>query len=299
MSVPRIAVSLAVVALSGAALSAAAANGCKLEREASLPAHLAADDRLVVDARVEGRPVAFLFSPALAYSALTSATAEQASSPIFEQRRRSAFHDGTKLTRETMVSNLDIGNMSYVNQYMPVLESGAVPDGIGGIVGANLLRHDDIEVDLTGGMVSIYAPSRCGQTPVYWAKDWFELPVRATGEGDRLIASITANGKPLQAMIDFGAGRSVLTPAAAASVLGSSSTTKGDIGSLAIGSITFHAVSVDVRPFAPADIAPGEAAPAADMLIGMHEFKRLRTYVDYTDGKLAFTLAGNEAAAGR
>ena len=294
MSFPRIAPYLCGVALSGLAVNAAAADGCRLEREASMPAHLAGDDRLVVDARVENKPVTLLFSPSLTYSALTEAAASQAALPIFEQRRRSVFHDGQKLARETEVSDLDIGSMSYVNQYMPVLEARAVPDDVSGVLGGNLLRGDDIEVDLTGGVVSIYAPSRCGQTPVYWAKEWFELPVRVTGEGDRLIASVTANGKPLQALIDFGTARSVLTPAAAASILGSSGTTQGDIGSLTLGSVTFRAVTVDVHPFAPADAAPG-TAPAADMLIGMHELKRLRVYVDYADAKLAFTLAGSVA----
>lgn len=90
-----------------------------------------------------------------------------------------------------------------------------------GLLGANLLDFADLEIDLAGGKLTLFKADHCGKAMLaYWVKDGSEYNVADLDQSDsrydrRTFLSATINGKEVRALLDSGAGATVLSRSAA------------------------------------------------------------------------------------
>jgi hypothetical protein len=295
----------------------ASADGCKLNRIATIPAHLSADDTLLLDGSLNGTPAPLQISTYLGYTAVTASAVRQFSLPRSNIEGSGLFFYGRGLSEKTVVAALGIGSVTLHNETLPVLPAAADrPDATVAVLGGPLLRQNDLEVDAPGGAVYLYERNGCSRAPVYWAPEWFELPLQV-GDGMRPYVYLTLDGKQVRAVIDTGTARSVLTAAAAHDLFGLDGSSPGmqtlgthigadgfsrteyryDFGAALVGGITFHNLSLDIWPIHQT-FANGQAShinaydkDQPDMFLGMRELKRFHFYIDYANAKMYFTLA--------
>jgi predicted aspartyl protease len=93
--------------------------------------------------------------------------------------------------------------------------------GASGLIGQSLLHQTDVEYDLAGGLVRLVKPDGCKTTDmVYWAKEGTPYSKVAldwrNNEDTHTRITITVNGVKLLALLDTGAGTSLITEKAAA-----------------------------------------------------------------------------------
>jgi len=90
-----------------------------------------------------------------------------------------------------------------------------------GLLGANLLDFADLEIDLAGGKLTLFKADHCGKAMLaYWVKDGGEYNVADLDPSGqtydrRTFLSVTINGKEVRALLDSGAGVTVLSRSAA------------------------------------------------------------------------------------
>jgi hypothetical protein len=319
MRIGSILTSLLVIGFSGAA---ARADECKLEQFASIPAHLTADDELLLDATLNGTTVKLDMSTYLPFSALGSATVDRMGLPRVTTHS-GAYYFGRELSDRTQVPTLAFGGIKIEDEPAPILPATADrAGGPDGVLGSALWRQYNIEVDLAGGVVRMFKPNGCNRAPVYWAQEWFELPLEV-GRGRRLAAYLQVDGKNLHAVLDTGSPHSVLTATAAQAEFGLGPESPGmeslgshigpdgfprpqyrhTIGTLVLGSVTLRNVQADVWPIHPTYVqgTGGHIALSdrdqPELFVGMHELKKFRFYVDYGAGRMYFTLASAKPSA--
>jgi hypothetical protein len=281
---------IAFCALSALSAGRAAAEGCALERASTIPIHFSADDRLLADATIDGRKATLLVAPDVAYTAFTPAATRSYGLPLSGQRRESIFYHGVKLETLARVARVSVGGTAIEDAFLPVLPDSVAGDDPAGIVGGDFLGRYDIEIDPAGGAINLFKPNTCAASPVYWAKAWFELPIRVDSKR-RVDATITLDGKPVDAAIDLAATRSVLSPEAASGLFGvAAGEPTHRFASLTLGGITLHNVEAAIGPAAAADAIPGSSG-APQFRLGMHELRKLRFFLDYETGKMLFTIA--------
>ncbi|MDR3418946.1 MAG: aspartyl protease family protein [Nevskia sp.] len=191
---------------------------------------------------------------------------------------------------------------------------------VGGNLGANVLAKQDLELDPGAGKVRLYARDRCRTPALDLArKDVQALPLEL--EHNLISIAVTLDGKPLRALIDTGASSSVLSLDVARELFGlspdspgvqrsaESSTLDGRrlqmyehiFDSLTLGGVVFRQ---PLLTLAKDNIGPAGGwkvlGEAPQLILGMHELRRLHLYVDYGSKTLYVATAGDahvEAAA--
>ena len=98
-----------------------------------------------------------------------------------------------------------------------VIGSTSVTPAFDAILGAPFLLQMDLELDLRARRMKFYRPRDCDKTELLlWKEDTVVLPfARSDDEGPNPHFTVVVNGKKLDAIIDSGAHRSVMTLAAA------------------------------------------------------------------------------------
>ena len=81
--------------------------------------------------------------------------------------------------------------------------------GMSGLIGGDVLSHYDVEIDLSGRRVRLWKASSCSANDLPWSGPRATVPVHVTW-GDRLIVTVTLNGKQVDALLDSGSAISLL-----------------------------------------------------------------------------------------
>ena len=88
-----------------------------------------------------------------------------------------------------------------------------------GLLGANLLDFADLEIDLAHGKLTLFGTAHCNKASLaYWAKDGYNVAdIESTDNSNdrRTFFNVTINGKQVRAVLDSGAGATVLSRRAA------------------------------------------------------------------------------------
>ncbi len=87
---------------------------------------------------------------------------------------------------------------------------------VAGLLGADVLSHFQIEIDVPRGRLALYRAGDCGEGPG-WRRNATEVAL--TRAGDRLFAAVRLDGVALRALLDTGA-RSIIVGARAAAAAG-------------------------------------------------------------------------------
>ena len=302
---------LTLLALLGG--STARAAGCRIVRYPSIPVTLK-DMKALIPVRINGRPLVLAVDSGAFYSSL---------SPQWARRLRltrlfappGMFIDGVGgMTEPQLVS---ARTFTFVHQrlhHVQFLVTGNdSPTHAAGLLGDNLLRVADVELDFAKGFMRFIKPVHCGRLPLaYWAGSRPVGMLRLNPPTERtpqFIGSARLDGQPVTVMFDTGAARSALSLAAAERL----HLAPGDPGVKAAGragGIAHRFVNAWSAPVAKLQIG-GETIehthlmvipmPAfsgtADLVLGADFFLAHHVYIANSQNRMYFTYSGGPVFA--
>jgi predicted aspartyl protease len=300
------------LAINGAAQ---AAETCQLKQVASIPVSIGASGRILMDVSINDHPVKLLLDTGASFSLLDRGFAQQAGLSLTETGTIGYGLTGHGINQATRVDRLQLGNAVSRGSDFAVGDTSAGGSGAVGLFGADYLYNYDVEFDLAANRVKLYSQDHCPGQVVYWAKEYFRLPLSFTRYGKRIDADIQVEGKPLRALIDTGASGIAMRLAVARRLFdidpeaeglrhrkstgidGSVDTFSHVFDSLTFGDITLRNTTIAI---ADIDMGKGRSNPGShmsgaveqeDILIGMPLLRKLHFFIAYSEPALYFTLA--------
>jgi predicted aspartyl protease len=229
--------------------------------------------------------------------------------------------DGTQLDHFAKVPSLAVGASHFEN--MPFLlarfdEKQA--QGMEGILGSNVLRNFDVEVDPAAAKVNLFSPDHCEGKVVYWAPTFADLPIRVRTDG-AIELDMTLDGHDLTALLDTGAAHSTITIEMARRIFdfdphspavehvsgeGNDATYRMKFTSLVAGDLAIKNPHITIVPDPVARKRLAQAMESgysgaldfrnARLVLGMDILQQLHFYIAYREQKLYFTAAAPSAA---
>ncbi len=226
----RIFLLLAAGALASA-IAQARAEDCSLKQIANLPLQRGPNELPLVPVSLGGKSILMLLDTGAARGVIDATLAQQMGLPAFKISQPQPifvvpgrplldvvqFHsanmylsNGTQLDHFATVPSLDIGasHSTDVKFLLAGIDEPTTPT-LKGILGSNLLRNFDVEIDPRAGKVNLFSPNHCARKVVYWSHEYSELPVQVTDDG-ALEFVMALNGEDLDAVLDTGASNTSL-----------------------------------------------------------------------------------------
>jgi predicted aspartyl protease len=211
-------IGLSVLALAGSSPPASAA--CTLRKIAELPVSMTAAGPTVplkingVDARLVADSGAF-------FSMLTPEAARRLGLPPSAMPRGAIVGGvgGRARVRVATAKEMTVADAPFRNVDFLVGGANALPSA-DGLLGESFLDKLDVEYDLGHGVIRLFRNEGCGPAAlIYWngGQPYSTLKIERRKFGPHDIeARVTINGAEVHAILDTGAGRSILTEEAAA-----------------------------------------------------------------------------------
>ena len=228
---------------------------------------------------------------------------------------------GESVVEAAYVESLGIGGMVLKGLQLMVAGNPGTAPGIDVILGEDFFRKTDVEFDLAHGAVRLFQPTDCHEASLaYWTKDVTgEVAIEVVHENQpEIIVSVKVNGRPMRALLDSGAGASVLmkrdaasvgltpdspgaVPVRSASGVGAKSveTWIGPIDTLTIGNqtirdtaIVFGDVFKDATAADTGSRIPRQVLGTLQMLLGVDFLRAHRVLIAHSQRKMYFSYAG-------
>lgn len=310
--------STALAAVLASAALPAFADECLLKEFASLPVDYASGKPITLDVVIDDQPAKLTVDTGAGRSYLNQNFVERLQ--LSEHDTRAIGHGltGKPIDKYVLVDRLTFGQAVISNEKFGV--SNMAGDGSdqrpAGLFGAGYLANFDVELDPTAGKINLFQPNQCPGKVVYWAKEYFRLPVHLT-DRKQMEVQITVDGKPVRAMIDTGSGADIMRLVTASDRFGieAPDSTGGRrlklrsidgvqipafqhvFSTLTFGGITLHDTKVTIADF---DSGRGiehtgtriDGWPEQpEMLIGRSLLRRLHLFIAYSESAIYFTVA--------
>ena len=298
----RLAFLLVTLALAADAASDAAPQ-CKLIRIAEWRVR---NDyyRPVVDGAINSQKVSVLLDTGSSVSLIQRSVATRLRLP------RIAV-EGTSL-ESALVQEFRIGKAARDNWRVLVTGEHDFGDDLAVMIGDDFFQQTDVEFDLPHNAVRLYQPKDCAGAPLaYWTRQALEVPIEA---GEKIRLAVAINGKPVRALLDSSAFRSLLaqtevarlgiTPqspgAAAAGCARGFGTRLVDSWSAPFESFAIGAETIRNPTLRFADLwqETPDAGTLPQMLLGADFLRSHRVLVSRSQGKMYFTYEGGTVFPG-
>ncbi len=244
------------------AACAGQAGPCRLQPVADLPATLQGN-RLEVVGKVDGADTKLVIDTGAERSVLTTATVAALRLPRSQRSVTRLRGIGGAVSNADVFAVLDLGSAS-LQRRLAVAEIG----GLGGLIGADILSDYDVELDGPAHRVRLWRAPGCGAAELPWTGPRATVPFERTG-GDLLQVPVSIDGHPVTALLDSGAGRSLLQASTARSLGVTGAALAADPGGLSRG-VDGGAIAVHVHRFATLALGPDTVAGLG---IGVGEFQ--------------------------
>ena len=235
---------------------------------------------------------------------------------------------GEQFTYVTDLHSLGLGDMTTNNLRMLVWPSPMSENGlIGGVLGADLLRHYDVDLDFGAHKLSLFSPDHCPGKVVYWTNDAVAVvPMHVVNTG-HIVVPVSLDGHQLDAILDTGASTSILDAAVAHATFGLTPnspdmTRVGDMdGAVQTGmykhtfkslglegltmgnptlymwdSLTNYSMTQGAHTGSRLSFA-NESGGNTGLILGLTELRHLHLYIAYQEQRLYVTPAGASAVA--
>ncbi len=306
------------IGLAWASAGVGAAGNCQLVQIADLPVRLERN-HLLVDGAINGQKIGVMLDTGSVRSLILRSAAVRLGLSLRDARDYRMFGVGGELHVEaTNVSEFRMGQA--IRRNLRVLVAGDQEiAGSAFILGEDFFHQVDLEFDLAHHAVRLYQPRDCaGANLAYWATGGAgEVDMEAIDDASpQIILTVHINGQPVRALLDSGAGGSVLSKADAARLgvtpetpgvvaLGTSAglgrnmvdNWSGPFESFAIGDELIRDTTLRFADlWKDASYTTGESRipkhPSELMLLGFDFLRAHRVLVAHSQRKIYFTYVG-------
>jgi predicted aspartyl protease len=166
---------------------------------------------------------------------------------------------------------------------------------LGALIGADVLSHFDIDLDVAGHRAILYDPVRCQGKLPDWQMPATEVPVEVISS-DRLLLTVKLDGHKLDALLDSGASGTVVDLSAAEKLGVTREDLARDPGGSGFGAAgvnfqrvlhTFHTLEIAGEHFDNPKLSVlDRSLRDADMLLGLDWLREHRIWISYRERKL-------------
>jgi predicted aspartyl protease len=317
-----------LVALSVAGATApATADNCQLNQLGSVDMSEAHNAALIIPVSIEGTPKMM----AIDTGSVLTGVDPQAADDLHLIRKRimqgALFTSaGQSFTEMATIHAFDIGQMHAENVKILVWPSRMWGDAnIAGIVGADLLRNYDVDLDIDAKKFKLFSQDHCPGKVVYWpASAVSVVPIRVVSSG-HIIVPVVLDGHNIDALLDTGAFGTVLSLETAENTFGLQPNTpemtpSGEFhGAVPMYRHTFKSLELEGISIGNPTVfiwddqmkygmqqTPqlgsrltefSEQNGKTDLILGMRELRHLHIYIAYKEQKLYVSAVAPPPAA--
>jgi predicted aspartyl protease len=289
---------------------AADAPACSYVPVATLPIRAASQP--TVDGTIDGKPAVMLLDTGAITSELMLPAVEKFGLRMDNTGKYEYGIGGATVNYAAVVKDFSVGAAHSGKVALRVIGNTAMASEFDAIVGADFILQADLEIAMAQKQMRFFRATGCKDTFLaYWDKDAMEIPFGGTMTATvnpRFIVEL--NGVKLEAMIDSGAARSVVsrkaaeragvtvgspgvTPAGKMAGIGATSVESWSAAfeTFTIGSETIKNAAIDILDTPP----QGSPYGFADVLLGadflrahrvLFAMSQQRLYVSYTGGEV-------------
>ena len=207
---------LIVAGLAGAPAQAADA-ACQYSEIATLPLGLLERSAApVVQGSINDKPVQMLLDTGAQHTYLIKAEMDRQGLPMARQKRQIAGVGGSASMFLVRLRDRAVGPAHVSNANFSVVDA-LEKASYGALVGADFLSQADMEVSLADKQAKFFHAEGCKDKGLaYWDSNALDIPMESMSLQDqRQMFEVLINGQKVRAIIDTGAGLSVLSLAAA------------------------------------------------------------------------------------
>jgi predicted aspartyl protease len=193
------------------AYSPEAAGPCRLQPVADLPATLTRNG-IEVTAQVNRVNTQLVLDTGAELTLLTAATVNSLLLARSQLTVSQLIGVGGGVSNADVYADLQLGTADFQRRFVVA----DIP-GMSGLIGGDVLNHYDVEIDLSSRRVRLWKASTCTANDLPSSGPRATVPVHVTW-GNRLIATVTLNGKQVDALLDSGSAITLLQIEAAREV---------------------------------------------------------------------------------
>jgi predicted aspartyl protease len=243
---------LAAAGLALAGMAAAAAPGCEMVPTEEWPVRLA-HNKLIVDGAINGQKVGIMLDTGATKSLIFRSAAVRLGLDTRLARGYEMFGvGGTTDVEIAFIDEFKVGEATRKGWRMMVAGEHDPGDDVAVLLGEDFFRHVDVEFDLAHNAVRLFQfqPKDCDRVSLaYWTTDASVVGIEPVFDpAPQIVLTIQINGKPVRALLDSGAGASMLEKSAAAR-LGVTPETPGVVAAGSSTGLGRNAVDFWIGPF--------------------------------------------------
>jgi predicted aspartyl protease len=237
--------------LAVAGTAAAAASDCKMVRTEEWPVRLA-HNKLIVDGAINGQKVGIMLDTGATRTLIFRSAAVRLGLGTRSARGYPMLGvGGTTDVESALIDEFQVGQATRKGSRMIVAGEHDPGDDVAVLLGEDFLHRFDVEFDLAHNAVRLFQPKDCdGVSLAYWATEGAgEVGIEPVYDtGPQIVLTVQINGQPVRALLDSGAGASMLDKSAAAR-LGVTPATPGVVAAGSSRGLGQNAVDFWVGPF--------------------------------------------------
>jgi predicted aspartyl protease len=304
---PRIGFAALILATFIQSLPAASAEPapCSLGQVVSVPVETDSQGVISVPGYVNGRPVSMLVDTGSYISSLGFDTAAALGLRL-KPGAFGSYVNNVPVFFYAQTETFNLGPASGNGLQFFVVPAQLLEPGISGMIGPDIMKQFDVEIDFVGGNFKFFVPNTCAAPPVYWTQaPYAEVPMKVDRDW-KVVVSAQLDGRPVTVILDTGASRSLMNFKAAKDLFGwqdddpnLKSLTLNINGKPAhvyryrFSTLTFEGIQV---AYPDIDMAEGENFDThgrgdAQLILGMSVLRQLHLYIGYKAQKLYLTAA--------
>jgi predicted aspartyl protease len=199
-----------------AGLLQACAAPCNIGQGDVLPVTFHEQLQPLVPVEINGQTVPLLLDTGASVTALLPEGVQQLGLQQDGLRKTRLYGvGGTSREQNALLARLRIGRLDLRQLTVPVvLHSAPGQQPMAGLLGADVLSTQELEIDIPGRRVVLHNTAACATGTPPWAGDAASLPVELL-PGRQVVVRVQVNGFTVRALFDTGAMFTVLRPSVA------------------------------------------------------------------------------------
>ena len=309
-AVPPHILALALLVIHHAALAA-----CPMEQAGSVPLTFW-KGKLLLPIGINGAPQTIALDTGAGISTISTAVANSIDLPHdFDHAAELGGVGGrASILNIGQVDTLELDHIRLTHLAFPIADfdmKTQTGDPVAGLLGADVLRRYDLEIDVPAGRLTLYQASACTDPQPPWSTTSDPISFDLD-DGNHILVGLKVEGTHLTGVLDTGAPGLAVTDGAAFRTGVTEDALDADIPIHGIGvnnrawtghlhrfesinfaGVNFHATPAEIIPSNMA--ARNDALIGADALIGMELLQNMRLWISYRTKTLYMQASGRAA----
>jgi predicted aspartyl protease len=269
------------------ACSSESTEPCRLQLAADLPV-TPTQNGLVVTAQVNRVNTQLVLDTGAELTLLTAVTVKSLLLARSRLTVTQLIGVGGAVSNADVYADLQLGTSDFQRRF-------AVADipGIGGLIGGDVLSNYDVELDLFDQRVRLWKASTCRANDLPWSGPRTTVPVHVTW-GDRLIVTVTLDGKQVNALLDSGSAITLLQTGTARKVGVTTMSADPELPVHGVAGSTimvrlhrFQSMRIGNEEIVGPEIGVGDSQLISpEMIIGRDYLRSRRIWISYRTGQV-------------